>query len=64
MRKRTRAYVVERFGGKFTYYSVRSGKTLDAPLIKEFYGRKEAERFRDMINGKIPRDDKWLMSLW
>ena len=61
MRKRKRAYVVERFGGKFTYYGVRTGKTLDAPLIKDFYGRKDAEKYRDMINGKIPKNKEWMI---
>jgi hypothetical protein len=60
-RKRTRAYVVERDAGWTTFYGVRAGRTLEAPLIKDFYSRKEAERYRDMVNGKIPRDMDWMM---
>lgn len=60
-RKRKRAYVVERFGGKFTYYSVRLGRTLNAPLLKEFYGYEDAQKYCDMINGKIPRDEQWML---
>ena len=60
-RRKTRAYVVPRYGQRYgggTYYGVRAGRTLKAPLIKDFYSKKDAVRFRDMINGKIPKD-KW-----
>lgn len=57
-----RAYVVERFGGKFTYYGVRVGKTEKAPLLKDFYSQEDAERYRDMVNGKIPKDPDWMYS--
>lgn len=59
-RRQTKACIVERFGGRFTYYGVRAGKTSNAPLLKDFYSREKAERYRDMVNNKIPKDIDWM----
>jgi len=60
-RKNKRAYVVERDGGWTTFYGVRLGRTLSAPLLKDFYSYEDAQKYCDMVNGKIPKDEQWMM---
>lgn len=58
--KRKRAYVVPLDKGWTISYSVRQGKTCKAQLLKDFYSKTDAEKYRDMVNGKIPRDIDWM----
>ena len=43
-----------------TQYEVKKGRGPNAPLLKSFYSEKDAKKFRDMINKKIPYDHKWM----
>lgn len=56
-------YPAHTHGYYFDQYHVvvkRKGSREPAVLLKAFYSHKNANKYRDMLNGKIPRDDKWM----